>query len=155
MDHVLECASTDGKLYSVGSGFTIQTAVTSAETAGDRTGWTMEVPDGAKPLRRIPDRAVGVAPVFHIVSVAGFIERLDPAAHVIFIPPGHLRPGGASGGPVALDRQRSGDQPGGTHGPRAGVRLPVKPAGPGLPIHIAGQVHGKQLPQHLLRVALG
>ena len=42
MDHVLECASTDGKLYSVGSGFTIQTAVTSAETAGDRTGWTME-----------------------------------------------------------------------------------------------------------------
>lgn len=42
MVHVLDCASTDGKLYTTGSSFTIQTAVTSRAAAGDRTGWTLE-----------------------------------------------------------------------------------------------------------------
>ena len=42
MAHVLDCASTDGKLYTTGSSFTIRTAVTSRATAGDRTGWTLE-----------------------------------------------------------------------------------------------------------------
>lgn len=42
MVHVLECASTDGKLCTIGSSFTVETAVTSRAVAGDRTGWTLE-----------------------------------------------------------------------------------------------------------------
>ncbi len=42
MIHVLECAQTDGKLYSIGGSFTIETAVASRAVAGDRTAWTLE-----------------------------------------------------------------------------------------------------------------
>lgn len=42
MEHVLECLEVDGKLPQVCSGFQIETAVTSAAVAGNRTGWTME-----------------------------------------------------------------------------------------------------------------
>lgn len=42
MEHVLDCASIDGRLYSVGSSFTIRTAVASRAAAGTRTGWTLE-----------------------------------------------------------------------------------------------------------------
>lgn len=42
MTHVLECAETNGKLYTIGSSFTVETAVTSRSAAGDRTGWTLE-----------------------------------------------------------------------------------------------------------------
>ena len=42
MIHVLECAQTDGKLYTVSGSFTIETAVASRTVAGDRTAWTLE-----------------------------------------------------------------------------------------------------------------
>lgn len=42
MVHVLECLEVDGKLPQVCGGFEIETAVTGAAVAGDRTGWTME-----------------------------------------------------------------------------------------------------------------
>ena len=42
MDHVLECASVDGKLYEVCSSFRIETAVASRAAAGNRTAWTLE-----------------------------------------------------------------------------------------------------------------
>ena len=42
MAHVLECMELDGKLYQIPRGFSIETAVASAEVAGDRTGWTLE-----------------------------------------------------------------------------------------------------------------
>ncbi len=42
MEHVLECTEIDGKLTRVSGGFTIETAVASAEVAGNRTGWNME-----------------------------------------------------------------------------------------------------------------
>ena len=42
MSHVLECASIDGKLYTIGNSFTIETAVVSRSAAGDRNGWSLE-----------------------------------------------------------------------------------------------------------------
>ena len=42
MTHVLDCASVDGKLYSVFSQFAITTEVGLTETVGDRMSWTME-----------------------------------------------------------------------------------------------------------------
>ena len=42
MSHVLDCASADGKLYTIGSSFTIETAASSQAAAGARTGWTLE-----------------------------------------------------------------------------------------------------------------
>ena len=42
MEHVLECLETNGKLYRIGSSFAIETAVTSAAVAGNRTGWTVK-----------------------------------------------------------------------------------------------------------------
>ena len=42
MVHVLECAQKDGKLYTIGGSFTIETAVASRTAAGSRTGWTLE-----------------------------------------------------------------------------------------------------------------
>ena len=42
MEHVLECLEVDGKLPQVCSGFQIETVVTSAAVAGNRTGWTIE-----------------------------------------------------------------------------------------------------------------
>ena len=42
LDRVLECASVDGKLYSVFNTFSIQTTAISRERWGDKTGWTLE-----------------------------------------------------------------------------------------------------------------
>ena len=42
MDHVLECAETDGKLFQIFSNFRIDTLVASAEAAGGRTSWTLD-----------------------------------------------------------------------------------------------------------------
>lgn len=58
MEHVLDCAATDGKLYEIGSGFGIQTLMAPASVVGDRTSWTMDelleiystLPDGSPVL---------------------------------------------------------------------------------------------------------
>lgn len=42
MDHVLDCASVDGKLYQVTDSFRIETAAVSAALADGRRGWTLE-----------------------------------------------------------------------------------------------------------------
>lgn len=42
MEHVLECAETDGKLFQIFSNFRIDTLVASAEAAGGRTSWTLD-----------------------------------------------------------------------------------------------------------------
>lgn len=42
MEHVLDCAALDGKLYQVCGSFLINTAVGMPDVVGDRTAWTME-----------------------------------------------------------------------------------------------------------------
>ena len=42
MDHVLECAQQDGKLYTVFDSFVIKTVVGARAVVGDRTSWTLE-----------------------------------------------------------------------------------------------------------------
>ena len=42
MDHVLDCASVDGKLYQVTDSFRIETAAVSAALADGRRGWTLK-----------------------------------------------------------------------------------------------------------------
>ena len=54
MTHVLDCASVDGKLYSVFSEFAIATDVGLTETVGDRMSWTME--DLESVMDSLPER---------------------------------------------------------------------------------------------------
>ena len=42
MEHVLDCAALDGKLYQVCGSFIINTAIGMPDVVGDRTSWTIE-----------------------------------------------------------------------------------------------------------------
>lgn len=60
MDHALECAQQDGKLYMVFNGFSINTTVGAAAVVGERMSWTLA--DLQAALEQMPEGCLPCSP---------------------------------------------------------------------------------------------